>query len=79
MTAYPTMEAVEAADTVALLRWLRYLPSPGTSGLGQVDNAQAFNQLMQEQSAILARITDRLSALGGITPEISKAVGWGEE
>jgi hypothetical protein len=57
---YPSLEEVHAASQEQLLRWYRFLPSP----------SQSFETL------VLSEITARLSLLGGITPELSKRVGW---
>lgn len=58
---YPTMEEVERADRLQLARWYRFLPSP--QGRGRIK--------------IIDRICERFEELGGMTPEISKAIGWG--
>ena len=75
MMAYPTPEQVEAADAVALLRWHRFLPMAGMSAVDTPGHAE-FDAALEREGAILNRIEERLQAFGGITPEISKAVGW---
>ena len=69
---YPTLAEVEDASHVQLARWHRRLPSPGQLAIGTA----AFADLIVEQSAIIRRIMERLGALGGMTPEISKEIGW---
>lgn len=69
---YPSMEQVEAADIVQLCRWTRFLPSPGLGAVGKVN----FEVVLGVESAILHRIIERQSELGGMTPAISKAIGW---
>jgi hypothetical protein len=59
---YPTLEDVEAASRVQLARWWRFLRS-----------AHADNE--QEQ-AVQKRYQERFDELGGMTPEISKQIGW---
>lgn len=59
---YPTMEQVEQAERITLCRWYRFLPSPITN----------------DQIRILTRIAERFRQLGGMTPAISKAIGWNE-
>ena len=57
---YPTSEQVEQADHEQLSRWYRFLPV-GTNEYGlQIAN----------------RVFVRLNEKGGITPEISKKIGW---
>lgn len=60
---YPTAQEVDQADAEQCLRWWRFLPVAHGS----------------EQSAIITRIDHRLHSLGGITPELSKKVGWNKE
>lgn len=69
---YPTLEEVEAADILQLASWYRFLPSPGLGAVGQSD----FESTMGKEADILDRITARLQELGGMTPAISKAIGW---
>ena len=57
---YPTSEQVEQADHEQLSRWYRFLPV-GTSEY----ELQVVNQ-------VFARLNEK----GGITPEISKKIGW---
>lgn len=75
MMDYPTPERVEAADAVQLLRWHRFLPPSGLSAVDTQGDAE-FDAAVEREEAIIRRIEERLSAFGGITPEISQAVGW---
>lgn len=70
---YPTMVEVEAADHLQLAFWQRFLPSPGASEIGKRD----FEATMAAEGAVLDRICERLREAGGITPQISKTIGWG--
>lgn len=72
---YPTKEHVDNADRVQLLRWTRYLPSPGEDYLD--GDKDVFYKKMKEEADILDYILQRQKDTGGITPEISKIVGWG--
>ena len=74
MMPYPTLECVEAADAVQLLRWHRFLPVAGLSAVES--NNRELNAAIKRENDILDRIKERLDALGGIGPEISRAVGW---
>lgn len=58
---FPTINEVEKADRYTLCSWYRFLPSAMT----------------EEDRAIQNRIYDRWNEVGGFTPEISKALGWG--
>ncbi len=65
MSAYhrpdiPTLEQVEKASHEQLGRWYRFLPS-GDS---------------KEQQKVLDRIAERFKKLGGMTPELSKRLGF---
>ena len=66
------MEQVEAADHYQLGRWYRFLQSPGWSATNQ-DN---FEQTLEEQTKIMDRICERFAFLGGMTPRLSKMIGW---
>jgi hypothetical protein len=59
---YPTIQQVEQADREQLCRWYRFLLSPSSD----------------EQFHAMEAICDRLRALGGFTPELSKKIGWKE-
>lgn len=69
---YPTMQQVDSAGPDQLLRWTRFLPSPGVSAVGRED----MEQVRESEAAVLDRIIERQQSLGGITPASSKRVGW---
>ena len=69
---YPTMEMVEEADRMQLARCARFLDSPGMSAV-RTDN---FHEVLEEEAKIGRRIFERFTVMGGMTPEISKAIGW---
>ena len=77
---YPTIKEVEAADIIQLARWYRFLPSPGWDACdlraGILKVKVDFNNIRIHQELILNRIGVRLDELGGMTPEISKTIGW---
>ena len=73
MSRYPALHEVEAADTVQLARWLRFLPSPGESAAG----TPAFDTAFRQESEVMVVIVRRFSQAGGWTPDLSKAIGWG--
>jgi len=52
--------------------WYRFLPSPATGFIGKPN----FNEMLQKQKEILDRIIERFGNLGGMTPEISKSIGF---
>ena len=56
----PTLEDVEKANHEQLARWYRFLPSGDT----------------KEQQKVLDRIAERFKQLGGMTPVISKKIGF---
>lgn len=72
---YPKLDEVEKASPEQLLRWHRFLDSPGMSAIGK-RSPLSFEDTMVAESHIINRIMQRLKEAGGITPEISKAVGW---
>jgi len=57
---FPTMEQVEKANPEQLARWFRFLPSGDTN----------------EQQRVQDRIGERFKALGGMTPVLSKRIGF---
>lgn len=63
---YPTKQQVETANQVQLGEWLRFLPSPGVSDLGN-------EKVREEEAAILDQIRLKFQ---GWTPQLSKQVGW---
>lgn len=72
---YPTLQQVEKATRTQLARWFRFLPSPGTSSIGQ--SAEEFRSDTDAETTIMGRILARFEESGGMTPGISKAIGWG--
>lgn len=71
---YPTMQQVRTADREQLGRWYRFLPSPGTSAIERDD----FHQVRKAEKQVMTKIVARFKELGGMTPELSKAIGWGD-
>jgi hypothetical protein len=57
----PTLDQVESATREQLARWYRFLPSGGTPA----------------QQKALDRIVERFEELGGMTPQLSKKIGFG--
>jgi len=57
---YPSLADVEKASRWQLAEWYRFLPSPRND----------------EQNKILDKIVEKFNASGGMTPEISKSIGW---
>jgi hypothetical protein len=54
------MKQVEEASKEQLARWFRFLPSGDTT----------------EQQQVQDRIAERFKELGGMTPELSKKIGF---
>lgn len=75
MSDYPSISEVETADRKQLAHWYRFLPSPGESA-ERFENYALQEQIRKSEEAILARITERFTELGGFTPSISKSIGW---
>ena len=71
---YPTKDEVEQASHMQVCQWYRFLPSPGTSALG--GNRSQFEARMAQERVVMDRIVERFNELGGMTTEISKAIGW---
>lgn len=69
---YPTLEQVQTASHIQLAHWYRFLPSPGIQAAGD----PSFEETLEREAKIMALIRVRLNELGGITPAISKAIGW---
>lgn len=68
------MEQVEAADHMQLGRWYRFFPSPGNSAIGT--NHKHFQKVLARESLVLDRIIERFNEKGGMSPRISKTIGW---
>jgi hypothetical protein len=58
---FPTAQDVAKADHVTVARWYRFLPSPRNT----------------EEAEVMDLLIARLADLGGMTPEVSKKIGWG--
>lgn len=71
---YPTMDQVETADRIQLARWMRHLPGPGFNWLDAPQDE--FERRVAEEKELLEVIMKRFAAMGGMTPEISKYIGW---
>ncbi len=71
---YPTMSQVEKAEITQLCRWTRFLPSAGTSALN--GPREEFEEISAYESDVMDLILERQKELGGMTPEISKSIGW---
>jgi hypothetical protein len=69
---YPTIDAVNQATHIQLARWSRFLPSPGQKAIGTPE----FNTVLNQEAAIMNRIVARFQEMGGMTPQISKQIGW---
>lgn len=57
---YPTLKEIEEADRVQICRWHRFLPLARD----------------EDQLKVTNRIFERFKELGGMTPQISKLIGW---
>lgn len=71
---YPTEQEVKDASRAQLCSWWRFLPSPGTHAIGKPE----FNEVMLAEGKIMDLIAERFKEVGGFTPAISKAIGWGK-
>ena len=71
---YPTLDQVAAADHIQLARWHRFLPSPGSSAIGE-RNQLAFDTALAKECAIMDAIEIRFHELGGMIPELSRCIG----
>lgn len=60
MIYYPNKEQIKQATQVQLVRWMRFLRFAETD----------------EESKLIDLIDKRFQELGGMTPEISKLIGW---
>ncbi len=70
---YPTMEAVEAMSHYQLARMYRFQGSAGLDAVGKPD----FEEILQAQLKIQARMLERFEKMGGWNPQLSKQVGLG--
>ena len=69
---YPTIEEVNSAGHVQICTWYRFLNSPGHSAIG-FDN---FEEVLKQEKVIMDRIFERYKEFGGMTPQVSKLIGW---
>lgn len=74
---YPTIDEVANADRTQLARWTRFLKSPGSSAIDEGDG-EKFRAAMKTESVVLNFLLRRFHDMGGMTPEISKEIGWDE-
>lgn len=75
---YPTLQQVEAADAEQLARWWRFLPSPGMNANCSGASAGEIEAAIERERPIWNTIKERFEAAGGMTPELSKRIGWGD-
>jgi hypothetical protein len=71
---YPSLEDVEKADRRQLAQWYRFCASPGLAAIGKGLNE--FVMIANKEKAILKRIGERFTELGGWDSILSKEVGW---
>lgn len=79
MMEYPTMQAVETAELEQLCVWRRFLPPVGKNCFRENESPPSpedFQKSMKNESAVMRRILERITTLGGMTPKISKKIGW---
>ncbi len=69
---YPSMEEVNEASHQQLATWHRFLLSPGESHTPLDD----FKLLIAAETEILTRIEERFYSMGGMSPQLSKQIGW---
>jgi hypothetical protein len=72
---YPTLEQIRKADRIQIARWYRYLPSPGMAWAGK----ENFLEMCNHEADLMNAINTKFDALGGMTPELSKIIGWGNK
>jgi len=72
---YPTPAQVEQATHRELARWYRFLASPGSYTDSDIP-AVEYTRILQREEAVLNKIILRFKELGGMTPELSKEIGW---
>lgn len=72
MSNYPTLEQIESASYTQICIWWRFLASPGLCAVGH-DN---FEEVLEAQTLLMNAISERFYNGGGMTPEISKEIGW---
>ena len=74
---YPEMEEVETASHEDLARWYRFLPCPGGTELSNFSTRRpGVGAIITREKRVMEKIITRLNNMGGITPAISKKIGW---
>jgi uncharacterized membrane protein (DUF2068 family) len=73
-SGYPTLADVESASLFQIGSWYRFLGSPGASAI--YCSREVFELVRKTESTILRRIEQRLREGGGMTPQLSKQIGW---
>ena len=71
---YPTIQEVENASREQLCSWYRFLPSPGQHAIGK--GQDEFDAAIAGEKPVMDRLVERFREMGGMTPEISKNIGW---
>ena len=72
---YPTYKEIDNASHHQLVKWHRFLPSPGQNHIGK-DN---FDELLQDEIDKMEFLRTRLYCVfGGVTTELSKQIGQDE-
>lgn len=74
-TKYPSLPQVEQASHLQICAWYLKLPSPGQEAYDEHRPEPYFNAQVAEQKPVLDAIIKRFNDGGGMTPEISKALG----
>jgi hypothetical protein len=83
---YPTIEEVQKASHRQLAVWHRFLPSPGMNAcnegseiaMGTATGQAKLEQNRIEELTVANLISERFKLFGGMTPGISKSIGWKE-
>jgi hypothetical protein len=71
---YPTLADVERADRRQLGQWYRFCASPGLAAIGK--NLKEYTIIANAEKAILTRVAERFTELGGWDSILSKEIGW---
>jgi hypothetical protein len=75
---YPTIEEVQKASHHQLAVWCRFLPSPGWS-VDRTKKPEEVEKQMGDEIIVNNLISERFKLCGGMTPELSKSIGWKEK
>ncbi len=73
---YPSLEDVKSADYESILKWYRFLPSPGAKIPDSLSNEE-FKEISDKQVEVMNLICDRYKEGGGFNSNTSKKIGWG--